>query len=219
MRYDFGENFSLYGTSSSYGITWGGVRNKFLPPYTQRQPKEHDEQGRQTEHGAAVCMGGRTVSISSTGCNLLTRSSTVVSSRKPSLLQPLWTLQPQEAKWLPRQNSKGNRQPFRSQAAGCAWVWQKQWVLLSLSLLTHYGRCAQVEELLSLVTELREEVIRESDREIYWWKHTTLPETHSPASHHPRNKGSPIPPGCHYTKDKGSPIPPVDWRGPRSRGE
>lgn len=106
--------------------------------HTKAAPEEHNEQGRQTEHGAAVCMGGRredTVTISNTGCNLLTRSSTMVSSRKQSPLQPLWTLQPQEAKCLPKQSSKGNRQPFRSRAAGCAWLTEA--VSTSHSLTPH----------------------------------------------------------------------------------
>ena len=51
------------------------------------------------------------------------------------------------------------------------------------------GRCAQAEELLSQVVELREKVsrlrsIRESEREIDWWKHTlpSLRLTHEPAN-------------------------------------
>lgn len=50
-------------------------------------------------------------------------------------------------------------------------------------------RCAQLEELLSLVAEFQEGVsrlrsTRESEREIDWWKHTipSLRQTHEPAT-------------------------------------
>ena len=75
---------------------------------------------------------------------------------------------------LPRQSSDGNMLLPKCQAAGCALLLHQ--VLDGCSEYTR-GRCAPAEELLSLVAELREEVIRlrsirESEREIDYWNHT-----------------------------------------------
>jgi len=74
-------------------------------------------------------------------------------------------------------------------------------------------RCEQVNDLLSLVVELKEEVerlrsIRECEREIDWWSpHPALPEAEAAG-------------GC-ATKSKGPPtlLPPSRKRGPKRWGE
>ena len=69
---------------------------------------------------------------------------------------------------LPRQSSGGNTLPPRCQAPMPVQAGSSEHTC---------GRCTQVEKILCLVTELREEVsrlrsIRESEREMDYWNHT-----------------------------------------------